>query len=81
MFTFQSVLDQTVKGAKSTLSYVQDKEVRTNLEAVIDANAGFARTIYDTNLTLAKLVIEKMGDSEYTKPFADAAKKFVAETK
>ena len=81
MFTFQSVLDNTVKGAKSTLSYVQDKEVRTNLEAVIDANADFANTIYQTNLTLAKLVVEKMGTSELTKPFADAAKKFVADIK
>jgi len=81
MFTFQSVLDQTVKGAKSTLSYVQDKEVRTNLEAVIDANAEFATTIYQTNLELAKLVVEKMGSNEYTKSFADVAKKFVAEVK
>jgi hypothetical protein len=81
MFTFQSVLDNAVKGAKSTLSYVEDKEVRTNLETVIDANADFATTIYQTNLTFAKLVVEKMGTSELTKPFADAAKKFVAEVK
>lgn len=81
MFTFQSTLDQIVKGAKTTLSYVQDKEVRTNLEAVIDANAEFATTIYQTNLELAKLVVEKMGSSEYTKQFADVAKKFVAEVK
>ena len=81
MFTFQSVLDNAVKGAKSSLSYVQDKEVRTNLETVIDANADFANVIYQTNLTFAKLVVEKMGTSELTKPFADAAKKFVAEVK
>ena len=81
MFTFQSVLDNAVKSAKGTLSYVQDKEVRTNLETVIDANADFANVIYHTNLTFAKLVVEKMGTSELTKPFADAAKKFVAEVK
>jgi len=81
MFTFQSVVDQAVKGSKSTLAYVQDKELRTHLEAVVDANADFATTIYKTNLELAKLVVEKMGSSEYTKSFADVAKKFVADIK
>lgn len=81
MFTFQTMVDTAVKGAKGSLTYVQDKDLRTQLEAVVDANADFATAVYKTNLELAKLVVEKMGTSEYTKPFADVAKKFVAETK
>ena len=81
MFTFDTVIDTAVKGAKSTLSHVQDKDVRKSLETVVDANAKFAQTVYDANLELAKLVVEKFSTNAYTKPFAEAAKKFTAEAK
>ena len=81
MFTFQSTLDQVVKGSKQALSYVQDKSLRSNLESVVDAQAEFATTIFNTNMDLAKLVVEQLGTSEYTKSFADVAKKAVAGVK
>jgi hypothetical protein len=81
MFTFQSTLDQVVKGSKQALSYVQDKNLRSNLEAVVDAQAEFATTVFNTNLDLAKMVVEQLGKYEYTKPLADVAKKAVAEVK
>lgn len=81
MFTFDTVVDTAVKGAKSSLAYVQDKDVRDTLESVIDANANFAHTMYDANLEMAKLVVEKFNTNVYTKPFAEAAKKFTAEAK
>lgn len=81
MFTFQSTLDQVVKGSKQALSYVQDKSLRANLESVVDAQAEFATTLFNTNVDLAKLVIEQLGTNEYTKSFADVAKKAVAEVK
>jgi isopropylmalate/homocitrate/citramalate synthase len=81
MFTFQSTLDQVVKGSKTALSYVQDKGLRSNLEAVVDAQAEFATTLFNTNLDLAKMVIEQLNTNEYTKPLAEVAKKAVAEVK
>jgi hypothetical protein len=81
MFTFQSTLDQVVKGSKQALSYVQDKNLRSNLESVVDAQAEFATTIFNTNMDLAKLVVEQLGTNEYTKSFADVAKKAVAGVK
>jgi hypothetical protein len=81
MFTFQSTLDQVVKGSKQVLSYVQDKGLRSNLESVVDAQAEFATTLFNTNLDLAKMVVEQLGTSEYTKQFAEVAKKAVAEVK
>jgi isopropylmalate/homocitrate/citramalate synthase len=81
MFTFQSTLDQVVKGSKQVLSYVQDKGLRSNLESVVDAQAEFATTLFHTNLDLAKMVVEQLGTNEYTKPLAEVAKKAVAEVK
>ena len=81
MFTFQSTLDQVVKGSKTALSYVQDKGLRSSLENVVDAQAEFATTLFNTNLDLAKMVVEQLGKHEYTKPLAEVAKKAVAEVK
>ena len=81
MFTFQSTLDQVVKVSKTALSYIQDKGLRSNLESVVDAQAEFATTLFNTNLDLAKMVIEQLNANEYTKSFAEVAKKAVAEVK
>ena len=81
MFTFQSTLDQVVKGSKQALSYVQDKGLRSNLESVVDAQAEFATTLFNSGLDFAKLVVEQLNTNEYTKPLADIAKKAVAEVK
>lgn len=78
MFTFQSVLDNAVKTTKSTLSYVEDKGLRASLENVVDANANFAKTIYENTLEISKQVVEKMGANDYTKQFSELAKKFKA---
>ena len=76
MFTFQSVLDNAVKTTKGTLSYVEDKGLRSSLENVVDANANFAKTIYENTLEISKQVVEKMGANDYTKQFANFAKTF-----
>ena len=81
MFTFQNTLDHAVKGSKQVLSYVQDKDLRSSLENVVDAQAEFATTLFNTNLDLAKMVIEQLNTNEYTKPLAEVAKKAVAEVK
>lgn len=81
MFAFQTALDQVVKGSKSTLTYVQDKDIRKSIENIIDINADFAKNVYETNLAIAQMVVEKLEVSELTKPWAEIAKKFQPEAK
>lgn len=61
MFTVDTVVDQAVKNTKQALSYVQDKNVRTEFEALVDAQAAYTKTVFNTGLELAKLVTEQAG--------------------
>ena len=77
MFTFQSTLDQVVKGSKQVLSYVQDKNLRSSLENVVEAQAEFATTVFNTNMDVAKQVVESGKKYDYSKPFAELASEFL----
>lgn len=70
MFNFNSVVDQVAKASKQPLSYVEDKKVRSSLETLIDTTAEFTITVYETNLELAKQVVENTKAVDYTKFFA-----------
>lgn len=61
MFTIDTVVDTAVKTAKQGLSYVQDKNVKKEFEALVDAQAAYTKTVYNTNLELAKMVTENIG--------------------
>ena len=61
MFTIDAAVDTAVKTAKQAISYVQDKEIKKEFEALVDAQASYAKTVYNTNLELAKLVVEQFG--------------------
>lgn len=61
MFTIDTVVDQSVKTAKQSLSYVQDKNVKKEFEALVDAQAAYTKTVYNTGLELSKLVTEQFG--------------------
>ena len=61
MFTIDTVVDTAVKNAKQGLSYVQDKNVKKEFEALVDAQAAYAKTVYNTNLELSKMVVEQFG--------------------
>lgn len=67
MFNFNSVVDQVTSAAKTPLTYVENKSVRRSLETLVDANAKFVKTVYETNLDLAKLVVESVGKYDYSK--------------
>jgi len=77
MFEFKSIVDQVAQASKQPLTLVEDKAVRNSLEAVVDANAEFVKTIYETSLELSKLVVEKAKEYDYTKSLAELAAKFV----
>ena len=70
MFNFKSVLDQAVTASKTPLTFVEDKAIRTNLETLVDSYADFTKTVYETNLELAKQVVQTTKSIDYTKFFA-----------
>ena len=70
MFNFKSVVDQVVQASKQPLTFVEDKAVRANLETLVDSYADFTKTVYDTNLELAKQVVESTKSVDFTKFFA-----------
>jgi len=67
MFNFNSVVDQVVTASKTPLTFVEDKAVRTNLETLVDSYADFTKTVYKTNLELAKQVVESTKSVDFTK--------------
>jgi hypothetical protein len=69
MFNFKNIVDTAVKASKTTLTYVDDKGIRTNLENLIDSYADFSKTVYDTNLELAKQVAERTQTIDFIKAF------------
>ena len=70
MFNFKSVVDQVVTATKTPLTFVEDKKVRSSLATLIDTTAEFTITVYETNLELAKQVVENTKAVDYTKFFA-----------
>ena len=70
MFNFKSVVDQVATASKTPLTYVEDKAIRANLETLVDSYADFTKTVYETNLELAKQVVESTKSVDFTKLFA-----------
>lgn len=64
MFTFDTIVDQQVKTAKQVLSFVKEESFRKEVEALVDAQADYTKTVYNTNLELAKLVVENLPKAE-----------------
>jgi hypothetical protein len=69
MFNFNSVVDQVAKASKTPLTFVEDKAIRANLETLVDSYADFTKSVYDTNLELAKQVVESTKSTDFTKAF------------
>ena len=60
MFTIDTVVDQYTKTAKQALSYVQDKGIKSEFDALVDAQAAYAKTVYNTSVELAKLATDSV---------------------
>ena len=69
MFNFKSVVDQVTTASKTPLTLIEDKAIRANLETLIESYADFTKTVYDTNLELAKQVVESTKSVDFTKLF------------
>ena len=72
MFEFKSVVDQVAKATKTPLMYIEDKAICANLETLINAYVDFTKTAYDTNLELAKQVVETTKSVDFAKFFSVA---------
>ena len=75
MFTFETIVDQAVKNTKQMVSFVKEEGIRKEFEALVDAQADYTKTVYKTNLELAKLVVENLPKADakafdFTKFFA-----------
>ena len=68
MFTVDTVVDTAVKNTKSVLAYVPNEDVRTSFETIVDAQADFAKTMYNTGLDLAKQTMENLTQFSAVKP-------------
>jgi hypothetical protein len=77
MFQYKTVIDQVAQFSKQGLSYIKDEDFRKSLEAVVDANTKFSKTVYDTTLDLSKQAVEKAKEFDYSKPFAELAQEFL----
>jgi hypothetical protein len=72
MFQFNSIVDQAAKASKSPLMYIDNKDIRSNLETLVDTYADFSKTMYNTGLELSKQTVEAAKNIDYSKFFAVA---------
>ena len=72
MFDFKEVVDTVAKATKTPLTYVDNKDIRGNLETLIDTCADFHKTMYTTGLELSKQTVEAAKKVDYTKFFTAA---------
>jgi hypothetical protein len=58
MFTVDTLIDNATKTTKSVLVHIPNDDIRTGFESIVDANATFAKTIYNTSFELAKNIAD-----------------------
>lgn len=58
MFSIDTVVNTAVKNTKQFLSYVEHDKLRADLEAVVEAQAEFAKTFYATGKQVADNAVE-----------------------
>jgi len=73
MFNFKSVVDQVATATKTPLTYVENENIRDNLETLVDAYVDFTKTAYDTGLELSKQMVEVTKSIDYSKYFVNSA--------
>lgn len=70
MFTVDTIIDNAVKTTKSTLVHIPNEDIRTGVEALIEANATFTKTVYNTSFGLAKSIADSAMASLPKQPVA-----------
>jgi len=67
MFTVDTAVDHAVSTSKQILALVPEAQVRSNLEALVDAQAAYTKSIYSTSVDLAKLAMENVSKFDASK--------------
>jgi hypothetical protein len=70
MFTIDTLVDNAAKNTKQTLTHIPNDDVRTGLEAIVDAQAAFTKTVWSTTADLVKTAQENVVAYYTTKPVA-----------
>lgn len=74
MFSIDAVVDTAVKNTKKFLSYVEHEKIRADLEAVVEAQAKFTKTFYNTGKQVTDAALEgaksDMAQWDFAKMFA-----------
>lgn len=58
MYTVDTLVDNVAKTTKSTFTYIPNEDIRNGFETLVDANATFAKTLYNTTFEIAKTVAD-----------------------
>jgi hypothetical protein len=58
MFTVDTVVDQNVALVKQAFAHIPNTDVKNSLEALVDANAAYTKTVVNTTTELVKNVTE-----------------------
>ena len=58
MFSIDTVVNTAVKNTKQFLSYVEHDKLRADLEAVVEAQAEFTKTVYNTAKQMSDTAVE-----------------------
>lgn len=66
MFTIDTLVDTGVKNTKAVFAYIPNEDVRTGFEAIVDAQASFTKTVYNTTVDLAKQSLDSINQLSAT---------------
>ena len=79
MFSIDTTVNTAVKNTKQFLSYIENEKIRKDLEAVVDAQAQFTKTFYNTGKqamdTVAEGVKTDLAQWDFAKMFASKKSK------
>ena len=67
MFTIDTVVDTAVKSTKQATALIQEANFRKEVDALVDAQAKFVKSSYNTGLELSKTFVENFGKFTYSK--------------
>lgn len=67
MFTIDTVVDTAVKSTKQVTALITDADFRKEVNNLVDAQASFVKTSYNTGLELSKTFVENFGKFTYSK--------------
>ena len=60
MFTIDSVVDTATKNSKMFIGYIPNDVVRSNFETLVDAQAAYTKTVWNTGTEMARHIADNV---------------------